>query len=224
MAMKVNNPKPSKKTIMSFMVLVLLGWLILMAWASSLWCLNGFDKAIYKVNALLKTQTLAISEFNGLKITNQVKSWLPEINHINQAKEFVKKELAEVLPEEEFNDIAQDFIAISHQVWQLFGLITQVMLIKLIILICAIPLFLLTTSAGLVDGLNQRAIRTASLGRESSYVFHQLNRYFKRALLLVLAVWLAIPLSITPALVFVPLSLLLSIVVSMTASRFKKHL
>ena len=98
------------------------------------------------------------------------------------------------------------------------------MLIKLTILLAALPLFALTMTAGLVDGLNQRFIRTASLGRESSYVFHRLNHFFKRGLIVLLAVWLAMPVSITPALVFVPVSLLLSVMVSITASRFKKYL
>ena len=38
---------------------------------------------------------------------------------------------------------------------------------------CGHAAVLLAISAGLVDGLNQRAIRTASLGRESTYVFHK---------------------------------------------------
>ena len=104
------------------------------------------------------------------------------------------------------------------------GLTTHVMLVKLTILLAAIPLFALTMIAGLVDGLNQRFIRTASLGRESSYLFHRLNHYFKRGLLVLLIVWLAMPVSITPALMFVPVSILLSLMVSITASRFKKYL
>ncbi|HCO4740465.1 TPA: DUF4400 domain-containing protein, partial [Legionella pneumophila] len=54
--------------------------------------------------------------------------------------------------------------------------------------------------------------------------FHQLNRYFKRGLFLLLSLWLSLPVSINPALVFVPVSLLLSLMVSVTASRFKKYL
>lgn len=227
MAIKTAYPKPSKRTLMSLMVLVLLGWLILMGWVSSLWFFRGFDLALSAVTTLLQKQTQAITKFNGLEVMHFVNSWsgaLPT-HEVGNKLVVVKNAFNNVTQNfNELTDIAQEFILISQQVWLLIGLITQVMLIKLTILICAIPLFILTTTAGLVDGLNQRAIRTASLGRESSYVFHQLNRQFKRGLLLLLALWLAIPLSITPAFVFVPLSLLLSVVVSMTASRFKKYL
>ena len=92
------------------------------------------------------------------------------------------------------------------------------------ILFAAMPLFTLAMIAGLVDGLNQRAIRTACLGRESSYIFHRLNHYFKKGLVIVLMVWLAVPISITPAYVFIPISLMLALMVAMTASRFKKYL
>ncbi|WP_447531328.1 DUF4400 domain-containing protein, partial [Legionella pneumophila] len=88
-----------------------------------------------------------------------------------------------------------------------------------VIVFSAIPQFLLRDVVGLVDGLNQRAIRTASLGRESSYVFHQLNRHAKRGLLLLLSLWLALPISISPAFVIEPASLMLGIMDSITASR-----
>jgi len=51
-----------------------------------------------------------------------------------------------------------------------------------------------------------------------------INRLFKRGLLVLLGLWLAIPLSITTALMLVPVSVLLSVMVSVTASRFKKYL
>lgn len=232
MAIKTQTQKKSKRFIMSLLLLVLLGWLILLGWVLSLWCCSGFDTAFNSVTTLSQKQTTAITDFNDIAIAEKLKSWLEiipahEVTHrVTQAQLLIKNELNNVLPEPtaELNDIADDLIHISKQVWLLISLTIQVMLIKLLILLAAIPLFILAMTAGLIDGLNQRAIRTASLGRESSYVFHRLNYYFKRGLLMLLALWLAIPVSITPAFVFVPVSVLLSIVVSITASRFKKYL
>lgn len=232
MAIKTQTQKKSKRFIMSLLLLVLLGWLILLGWVLSLWCCSGFDTAFNSVTTLSQKQTTAITDFNDIAIAEKLKSWLEiipahEVTHrVTQAQLLIKNELNNVLPEPtaELNDIADDLIHISKQVWLLICLTIQVMLIKLLILLAAIPLFMLAMTAGLIDGLNQRAIRTASLGRESSYVFHRLNYYFKNGLLMLLALWLAIPVSITPAFVFVPVSVLLSIVVSVTASRFKKYL
>ncbi len=232
MAIKTQTQKKSKRFIMSLLLLVLLGWLILLGWVLSLWCLSGFDTAFNSITTLSQKQTTAVADFNDVAIAEKVKSWLGTIpTHevtlkVTQAQLLIKNELNNVLPEptSELNDIAEELIHISKQVWLLLSLTIQVMLIKLLILLAAIPLFMLAMTAGLIDGLNQRAIRTASLGRESSYVFHRLNYYFKCGLLMLLALWLAIPVSITPAFVFVPVSVLLSVVVSVTASRFKKYL
>lgn len=232
MAIKPQSPKKSKKIVMSMLLLVLLGWLILLGWVLSLWCFSGFDTALNSVATLSQKQTTAVADFNNVAIAETVKSWLGaiptyEVTHkVTQARLLIKNELGKVLPEttSELSGITEDVIHISKQVWLLISLSVQVMLIKLIILLAAVPLFMLAMTAGLIDGLNQRAIRTASLGRESSYVFHRLNHYFKISLLMLLALWLAIPVSITPAFVFVPVSILLSVMVSITASRFKKYL
>lgn len=63
MAIKTATPKPSKRVVMSLMLLVLLGWLILMGWVSSLWCFSGFDQALHTVMTLSQKQTQAITEF-----------------------------------------------------------------------------------------------------------------------------------------------------------------
>lgn len=232
MAIKMPNQRQSKRLIMSLLVLIFFGWLLLFGWALSLWALSGFDNAWQRIYKLSTQQAAAISAFNEASIAERLKAWRIDLptEHITQkatqAGSAIREELNTVLPEEnsELNSMAEDVFNLSKQLWFLASLITQVMLIKLTILLAAIPLFALATTAGLVDGLNQRAIRTASLGRESSYVFHQINRYFKRGMLLLLALWLAIPISISPALMFVPVSILLSLMVSITASRFKKYL
>ncbi|HAU1484915.1 TPA: TIGR03747 family integrating conjugative element membrane protein, partial [Legionella pneumophila] len=191
-----------------------LGWLALIIWAVSQWLLHGYPFAFDKVNVLVNTQREAITPvYQGSLLATlslDVKpSWTLTIPYLNKLA---------------INDFAADLLEKSQQFFQLVLLSSQCLLIKLIILFAAMPLFALTMVAGLVDGLNQRAIRTACLGRESSYVFHRLNYYLKKLLVILLMLWLALPVSITPAYVFVPISLLMGLMVAMTASRFKKYL
>lgn len=231
MAIKTHTQKQSKKHIMSLLLIVFIGWLILLGWTLSLWGMNGFDSAWKNIYALSKQQSMAVAEFNDASVAEHFKSWINTLpteqitDKVTKTSTAIKNELNTVLPEEnsELAQIADDLFTTTKQVGLLISLTAHVMFIKLMILVASIPLFSLAMTAGLVDGLNQRAIRTASLGRESSYVFHQFNRYFKRGLLLLLALWLAVPVSITPALMFVPVSILLSGMVSITASRFKKY-
>lgn len=204
----------SRQMTMQLTIVLFLGWLAIIIWALSQWLLHGYSFAFEKVNTLVNTQREAITPvYQGSLLAalplNAKPDWAFTIPYLNKLA---------------INDLAKDLIEKSQQFLQILLLSSQCLLIKLIILFAALPLFALTMIAGLVDGLNQRAIRTACLGRESSYVFHRLNHYLKKGLVILLMLWLALPVSITPAYVFVPVSLLMGLMVAMTASRFKKYL
>lgn len=204
----------SRRMTLHLALVVFLGWLCLLIWAVSQWVLYGYSQAFNNVSSLVDNQRQAITPvYRGSLL-----SALPleprcqlSLDHPYLAKL-------------SFNEITADLVTKAQQFIKLMWLASQCMLIKLMILLAAMPLFTLAMIAGLVDGLNQRAIRTACLGRESSYVFHRLNHYFKKGLVIVLMLWLAMPISITPAYVFIPISLMLALMVAMTASRFKKYL
>jgi len=223
---------------MNLLVVLMLGWLILFSWAMSLWVFSGFDFAWNRIHQLSNQQMTTMTEFQTPSSQGVCDERSPECHEILHRKLLgmtvklenvsnnLHKKLNSALPTNDLfnNQEVWHAIAMVQHVWLLMSITTHVMLIKLTILLAAIPLFALTMIAGLVDGLNQRFIRTASLGRESSYMFHRFNHYFKRGLLVLLIIWLAIPISITPALMFVPVSILLSLMMSITASRFKKYL
>ena len=236
MAMNTTTRQYSKKTLFNVLMVVLLGWFVLFLWSMTLWLSLGFDSAWQRLSQLSNQQRAAIVQFSDASLAERLNIvWeklpnKPLMNKVSALNGAFHKKLHQVLPSNALSNhtdiqyIIDETLKITQITWVFIGITSQIMLIKLTILMAAIPLFLLTMTAGLVDGLNQRAIRTASLGRESSYVFHQLNRWFKRGLIALLALWLAIPVSITPALMLVPVSILLSVMVSVTASRFKKYL
>lgn len=204
----------SRQMTLQLTLVLFLGWLALIIWAVSQWLLHGYPFTINLVDDLVNTQREAITPvYQGSLLATlplEIKpSWAFTIPYLSKLA---------------VNAYAADLLEKFQQFIQLVLLSSQCLLIKLIILLAAMPLFTLAMLAGLVDGLNQRAIRTACLGRESSYVFHKLNHYFKKLLVILLMLWLALPISITPAYVFVPISLLMGLMVAMTASRFKKYL
>jgi integrating conjugative element membrane protein (TIGR03747 family) len=193
MAVSTQTRKYSKKLILNLLVVLILGWGILFSWAMSLWVFSGFDQAFNRTHQLASQQMGEIVEFSDelpsyrqLDITRNLQ---PVSNKVDKIRDSFHEKLESILPANDLfnNQDVWNAIQITKQVWLLVGLTTHVMLIKLTILLAAIPLFALTMIAGLVDGLNQRFIRTASLGRESSYLFHRLNHYFKRGLLMLLS-------------------------------------
>lgn len=232
MAVKNQPSKPSIKILMSFLLFILTGWIILISWGLSIWGLVNFNTAEQSLYELSKKQATTLPEFHRFQVGPALKSWMDWLplesisSKITNTSHELKTELDSVFAKNssDLNDITGDFITAAQQMKKLLSLSASIIFIKLILLMTSIPLFLLAITAGLIDGLNLRAIRTASLGRESSYVFHQLNRFFKRGLLLLLAVWFLTPMNIRPALLFVPVSILLSLVVSITTSRFKKYI
>lgn len=108
--------------------------------------------------------------------------------------------------------------------WILVQAINHVMVAKLLLLVTAIPLFFLAVMAGLVDGLNQRAIRAACLGRESTYVFHKSVPLARKSMCVALGLWLCVPVTLSPTPIFVGLAVMLGLVARVSASRFKKYL
>jgi integrating conjugative element membrane protein (TIGR03747 family) len=231
MAMNKQLSKPTKKRIMSLILIIFLSWLILLISVLSFWGLSGFDKAWQFLYTLAKQHTLAVGELNTTSLIEHFRTWeskLPTLTLTKQlsiTKSFIKDKLAQVRSDDDvtINTISEELGTLIRKIGAITKLTTYVIAIKLLILLMSLPLFALAIIAGLVDGLSQRAIRTASLGRESTYVFHQVNRYFKKSLLALLTFWLILPVTITPALVFIPASILLGFVVSVAASRFKKY-
>lgn len=226
--MKTQPRQYPKKMLFNLFAVAFLGWFILIGWSMTLWVRFGFNRAWDRLYQLSNQQRTAMIQFNDASIAGKLNAlWMKLPTEKFYA---IRHSISNALPNDQFisntelKHLIEDALQIAKQFWTLVEMSIHVMLIKLTILLAAIPLFVLSMTAGLVDGLNQRAIRTASLGRESSYVFHQFNRLFKRGLIVLLGVWLAIPVSITPALMLVPVSILLSVVVSITASRFKKYL
>lgn len=232
MAVNTQTRQYSKRLIVNVVMVAVLGWLLLFCWTMTLWVRFGFDYTWQHLYQLSNQQRAVVVQFSDESIAERLNSALANVpmERISNRVSEINQSIQKVIPDEPFiisaelNNLTHDALKVAEQLWMLVGITGHVMLIKLTILLAAIPLFVLAMTAGLIDGLNQRAIRTASLGRESSYVFHQLNRLFKRGLVVLLGLWLAIPVSITPALMLVPVSVLLSVMVSVTASRFKKYL
>jgi integrating conjugative element membrane protein (TIGR03747 family) len=102
--------------------------------------------------------------------------------------------------------------------------VTLVFVVRLLVLVLALPLFLMAAFVGLLDGLVRRDIRRFGAARESGFVYHR-----SRAALMPLAVlpwvtYLALPVSVHPLLILLPGAVLLGLAVDIAAGSFKKYL
>ncbi|KDX71891.1 hypothetical protein AD28_0852 [Escherichia coli 2-210-07_S4_C3] len=103
------------------------------------------------------------------------------------------------------------------------GNVTLTFLLRLAILLQALPLFALTIIIGLIDGLVRRDLRRFGAGHESGFVYHHARRMISASLIAAGLVWLAGPIFFVPEYVFIPAAAGIGLAVSMTGGSFKKY-
>ena len=101
---------------------------------------------------------------------------------------------------------------------------TQMLAVRLAVLILATPLFALIAVVGVVDGLVERDVRRWSGGRESSYLFHLAKQFLSPAIALCWLLYLCMPVSLSPGLVVLPFAALFALALRLTVASFKKYI
>lgn len=81
--------------------------------------------------------------------------------------------------------------------------ITLTFLLRLAILLQALPLFVLIIVVGLIDGLVRRDLRRFGAGHESGFVYHHTRRMIGSSLATTGLVWLAVPVFLEPEYVLI---------------------
>jgi len=102
--------------------------------------------------------------------------------------------------------------------------VTFTFVVRLTILVLAAPLFLLALLTGFVDGLMRRDLRKFGAGRESSFVYHRAKRAVTPLLIVPWIIYLSLPFSLNPLVIFVPCAAMLGVTTAITAATFKKYL
>ncbi|EAN1155999.1 TIGR03747 family integrating conjugative element membrane protein [Salmonella enterica] len=102
--------------------------------------------------------------------------------------------------------------------------ITLTFLLRLAILLQALPLFALTITIGLIDGLVRRDLRRFGAGHESGFVYHHAKRMISSSLIATGLVWLAMPVFLKPSYMLVPSAVITTLSVSLVLGAFKKYI
>jgi len=100
----------------------------------------------------------------------------------------------------------------------------KLVLLRLSICLFVLPGFVLVALVAFYDGLVARDIRKYTGGHESSYVFHKAKRWIVPSLLLTISVYLMLPFSLRPVVIFAPSMLFTGLMIYIATSRFKKFL
>jgi len=100
----------------------------------------------------------------------------------------------------------------------------KVVCYKAMVFAYALPLLVVSSVVGSIDGLIHREIRTQEMGRESSFLFHKFSRLSSRLISTVMMAYFILPLSLSLPLFLLPMALLTCGLSSMTCRYLKKYL
>ena len=103
------------------------------------------------------------------------------------------------------------------------GNVTLTFLLRLAILLQALPLFALTITIGLIDGVVRRDLRRFGAGHEAGFIYHHARRMADSSLVATGLVWLAVPVFLEPEYVLVLGAVGIAIAISVTTGAFKKY-
>lgn len=102
--------------------------------------------------------------------------------------------------------------------------VTLTFLLRLAILLQALPLFVLIIVVGLIDGLVRRDLRRFGAGHESGFVYHHARRMISSCLIATGLVWLAVPVFLKPSYILVPSAVITALSASLVLGAFKKYI
>lgn len=104
------------------------------------------------------------------------------------------------------------------------GNVTLTFLLRLAILLQALPLFALIIVVGLIDGLVRRDLRRFGAGHKSGFVYHHAKRMISSSLIATGLAWLAVPFFFKPSYMLVPSAVITALSVSLVLGAFKKYI
>jgi len=102
--------------------------------------------------------------------------------------------------------------------------IIQVIIIRLIVIVCAIPAFVVLNVFFIADGLLIRQLRKLTGATESAYIYHHSKRWVKPLIGLPIVLLLAAPWSVHPSIFILFVSIVPGFFIWMSVAYFKKHL
>jgi len=116
---------------------------------------------------------------------------------------------------------------LARALWEYFQAtvyVTIIFAIRVAILVLSVPLFIMVSVIGIVDGLVRRDLRRYGAGYESSFVYHHAKRYVKPAMYGPCMLYLAWPTAVWPNLLLLPSAIMLGFVLTVVTGAFKKYL
>lgn len=195
---------------------------------------DGFDLAYLSLRSDIASEEIALLGFHPI-ITSQLSLQLKNLEEkvLEQKKTITAK--GETVLEKHHLQASDNTLnkvseglntamsGIKRSVLLLLS-VAQLLFYKCIVFVFALPLLLLSTVIGSIDGMIHRAVRTEEMGRESSFLFHKFSSLSAKVVSLAMTIYFILPISLGLFVFLFPMSLLACVLASVTTRHLKKYL
>lgn len=102
--------------------------------------------------------------------------------------------------------------------------VVQIFAARLAVMVLSLPAFAVFALVAFVDGLVARQLRRWGGANEEAFVYHHVKRWVNPMLVLPIAIYLSLPVSVHPNFIVMPFVLMFALAVWGTTATFKQHL
>lgn len=220
------NSLPLKFLLGPFRAALILAMIILIVFGVSLVTQTYFQKHDLLKGELEVTQQLGVETMsdNNMPINlTMAKHSYSILNTVFFDFTRINKALKAIDPTDFGFSLKQKILIPNLESLQLFDDILKVVSLRLGNMFLFVGFFFLINGLAIVDGLAMRAIRQKNASRESAGIYHR-AKYFRAGFFWMgIMIYLALPFTVSPALLMVPISLT-ALMVWFQAKYYKKYL
>ena len=164
---------------------------------SGYWKLPGAQHSLYALQ-------------NELRWTGYAKYWLDPIPIIKGTEQIV------------LDVFTSNILALNEYLMSAYN-VTQITLLRVIIIICSVPASITIWLLALIDGLSSRDLRRYRVLHESSFIYHNAKSLLGTFMILPPFIYLSFPGNFHPTLFLLLFTFPSALIIWLMSSRFKKY-
>jgi integrating conjugative element membrane protein (TIGR03747 family) len=208
--------------IFMFFCLGIIAWIFLLVWFGVDLYMNHFMSRSDYIGEIIQHDLHFIMEHH-LPYFNAIIEWVA--NSIKGTKALVQQCITwiNVILAKFHRQVVSDNLNLDYQIVHVLLDTLAIVSFRLLICLMAIPFIVAFIILSCVDGLVQRDIRKHQGARESTFFFHKVKELLSKSVFIILLIYLAFPYMIPPIVMLIPLSIVISLILSLSLKNYKKY-
>ena len=240
--MKSSNHSERKQTLIGccvwisikLMLWIIAGWLVAFIIGLSVFIFWKHQATFAYWQQLMKAQLHDLSYFHPIFTKQQPNLLATQSLQSFQNAVLIKTPIIEMIQQWQIRSVkipyailnlfVQKALPFVIALLKIIILVTELTIVRLVVLSLFLPVFAIAGMLGLIDGLIQRDLRRLGGGRESALLYHRARSCIVPLFFWGCFLYIVIPLPLRPDVILLPFAVLFGAAIFITASAFKKYL